>query len=198
MGYRDDLGAAQERIQTLEGELDDARAEIARLREPVAHEAPMPELAPVAARRPSRRAGRIHYHPPPRYFPTLHMLAALFSAARSSAPTLGRFDSDSVLGWALHYGVKAPLVCVGWPLYWLCMGLLVLPSAALLCIAGALLLLPFIPLSRLTFSPVPPASESALLRGEMSDGAARAMLWAIAAMFVVPMAFSGRLLRSEE
>ena len=198
MEYRDDLGAAQERIRALEGELVEARAEIARLRHRAAKDAPPAATAPASAAREVRRAGRVHYHPPPTYWPTLRLLAGLVQAARSSAPRLEPLESDSVIGWVLHYAIGVPLTLVGWPLYWLSMGLAILPIAVVTCIAGAVVLLPFLVLSRLTFSPAPPADGSAFLRGEIGAEAARAILWGIAALLVVPMAFSGRLLRSRD
>jgi len=142
--------------------------------------------------------GRVHYHAPPTYWPTLRALGPLLRAARTSAPTLSPFESDTVLAWALHHLVAMPLVAVGWPLYWLSMVGIILPIAVLLCAAGAIVLLPFGVLSRFTFSETAPPSVSSLFRGELPDEGARMFLWLIASLLVVPMAFCGRLLRATD
>lgn len=198
VGYRDELGAAEVRIRILEDQLEDARAGIARLRAPPAELAPQAPAALARSPRAPLVAGGVHYHPPLTYWPTLRfLLPALWGAARTSAPTLTPLASDSVAAWAFHHGVKRPVIALAWQLYWVSMLLLVLPVASALCFAGAVPLLPITVLSRLTFSPTPPEHASAL-GGEISCRAARAILWAICSLLVVPMLFAGRLLRSED
>jgi hypothetical protein len=199
MAYRDDLEAAQERIRALEEALSDAQDEISRLRQPMVVEKPdrmtHPSIAPEVKRTRSQPIGGIYYHPPPTYFPTLRILPAIFRAALHTAPALGRFESDSVLAWSFHYCVKLPWVVVSWPGYWLSMVLLLLPTATLLCLAGAVLLLPLLLLSSLKFSPAPQQAPPPI---ELSEGGARMFLWLVATVFVVPMLFCGGLLRSKD
>lgn len=193
MGYRDELGAAKERLRTLEAALEEARAENERLRNPPATDQPLAPAAPETIAR-SRRVGRIYYHAPSTYFPALRMIAELLEAARTSAPVLEPLDSDSVLAWALHYGVRAPLTVITWPFYWLSMFLLV-PLGSLYCLLRAVVQLPIITLSRLSFSPVPPPSES--YSDAPDEEQARMILWIAASVLIVPMLFTWRLLRAD-
>lgn len=182
MAYRDELSAARERIEALEAELEESRQKIAELeRRPLAR----PWIDPPAAAMvvPPRRAGAVRYHPPPTYWPMLHLWRACLLAAIASRPKLTPLESDRVIAWAFHYGVKTVVLVVRAPLYWLTMAIL-LPWAGVLCLVFGMLMLPFLALSRLTFSDTPPPETSEFLAGRPSRRTGAVFLWLLAS---VPM-----------
>src|SRR4051812_46929489 len=112
MAYRDELGAAQERVALLEAELEEAREKIASLEaRPLAEPRADPEAsAPAPAPSPPRRAGGICYHPPPTYWPMLHLWRVSAQVAIARRPSIKPLASDRVIVWLFHYCVKIPFI----------------------------------------------------------------------------------------
>ena len=169
MGYRDELDAAQNRIASLEAELQSARARITELETmaPVAREVAIEAPTTVTP----RRVGRIYFHPPRSYFPFVKLLAAAAHAAYTRAPYVRPLQSDRVIAHAWHYLFRIPFTYgVRWPLYVpaIAFGL---TWAACLALVLTVVVMPFLVASRLSFSPNPPADEQGWFHGQADEEA---------------------------
>ena len=120
MEYRDDLAAAHERIEKLESELAESRAENERLKTAAIVPAERPAKIAVRARpREPRSVGGLTFHPPPTYVPHLRRYARFVRIVIEGRPTKERPSSDRLIDWIGHvlalplvYGLWLPAYCV--------------------------------------------------------------------------------------
>src|SRR5262249_5097064 len=134
MTYRDELQAARERNETLETELEEARARIRALEQPAPKQA-MQQQRSADVRAPARM-GRVFFHRPPTFFPLLGLFAAALRATVERAPYAPAREHDRVVMWVLYALVWRPFVyAVRVPVYWASIAIAV-PVALAVCLVG--------------------------------------------------------------
>lgn len=190
MSYRDELEALRTRNEQLSRDLADAQARIDELeRGPSAplERRSSEDLTPApSSRKAPRRWGTLHYHPPATYVPLLRLCSVAVAAAFARAPRPSSLDSDGVLDWVLHYGLRLPfLVCVRLPLYYLSL-CVVLPVSCALSLVGSLPLLAYVVASRVSFSSEPPPIKHGWTEGEADEEAGAMFLWAVMSLCLWP------------
>lgn len=185
VAFRDELEAAQARIAALEEELAEARVEIERLKLPPPAPAPLARKEPEPPRL-ARRLGSVHYHPPPTYVPFLHLYRSAVVSVWERRPTIERPSSDAVWRWAFYY-VGLPLTYgVRMPLYFASVAI-ALAAAAAVCIAATFVTLPFLALSRLSFSPARPDDGASWWTGAATPRAGAMFLWILMSFSLAPL-----------
>lgn len=190
-----ELDAARARIAALEAELAEAKearaaleTELAAATRSLARRSPDSTTpAPPPKPAPPRRWGKIHYHPPPTYWPVWHLFLAGVRAARGRAPLLSPLRSDSVLAWLGHHLVARPFIYgLLWPSYLLAM-CVVVPWAGLVTCALGVLALPLVAAARLSFAERPPGGEPGLLEGHATKEQGAIFLWMVTTLSMPPL-----------
>jgi hypothetical protein len=183
MTYRDDLAAAQAQNDELRSELEEAQRRIAELEQEKASAlaaGSSTALAPPPARAARMLAGRVYYDPPRTYAPLLHLLRAAAVVAWRRRPKTEAPDSDSlVLVLAYHVLWRPFVYLLWWPVYVVTLVLLVLPWAALLAVAGSVVLLPVVVLARLRIGDAPTATGEGWPQGDPGEQSAAIALWVL-------------------
>ncbi len=187
MAYRDDLAAAQMKIAELERELLEANQQIAELKAP---------QTPAVLQRASNDsgalitrdlAGGVYYDPPQTYFPLLRLLVAAAKGAWDRVPSTSSIESDNLLARVGYWTLVWPFVNVIWrPVYVVCLFLAVLPWAALLAVAGSIVLLPLIVLARLRVGEKRAQAGTGWPQGNVSQEGGRMALWVLLSL-TMPM-----------
>jgi len=204
MAYRDDLAAAQAQNDELRDELAEAQRRIEELEhEKAAPPAPETSTAVVAAPAPPLVAGRVYYDPPRTYVPLLYLLRVAAVTALRCRPATGKApDSDSLVIVLGHKLLWKPFVDLIWcPIYVGMLGLVVLPWAATVAVAGSVVLLPIVALSRLRIGDAPPiAKYEGWPQGNPTAGTAAIALWVLLSITMPPLllVFLPLLGRSED
>lgn len=134
-----------------------------------------------------RLPGGIHYHPPGTYFPFIGLWLKAVEAVGARMPIVERPSSPAVWRWFLHYCVTIPFTYgLRIPLYFpTCFFGLILTLA--ICVVGSILCLPFLVLSRFSFSPGRPQPGTGWWAGTPTIGAAATFLWLVMS---IPLAMS--------
>jgi len=178
MSYRDDLEAARAHIAQLERELAAAQRTIAELQRDKAE--------PPASKRPEKRAprrlGRLHFTAPHSYFPLFRLAVHAPRVIWDRFPGLPRSASNNLLVLAARALIWPVFHLLYRPLYLAVMYLVLLPWALCVAMAGSLLLLLPIVLSRVTVGPGSFSAEpTGWFEGKVTDDSVAGFLFAVVA-----------------
>ncbi len=191
MTYRDDLAAAQAQNDELRDELAEAQRRIEELEyEKAAPRAPEASTIVVAAPAPPVVAGRVYYDPPRTYAPLLALLRVGATTAWRRRPATRKAPSSDSLVLVLGYQLLwKPFVNLIWcPVYVAALALVVLPWAALVAVAGSVVLLPIVALSRLRIGDAPPiAKYEGWPQGNPTAATAAVALWVLLSVTMPPL-----------
>lgn len=184
MGFRSDLDAAHARIAALESDLADANETIASLRRQLDEEREQRREAD----REKPPSGPLRYDHPPTYFPLARLGWLAVQVAFRERPRHRKGpDSNTVAVWVLYYVWSLFKYLVWLPLYMITLVGIVIPVLSAFVVAGSVLLLPIVVLSRIKIGKTKATESSSWLHGDISHAQAGVFLWVLMSCCMQPL-----------